>query len=73
MTAEPVEPVRTYRQQQWRDAHERVEQQVGDLFGWWCAMRVQGRITSCSDLSLAGQLRSVNAVQVMPLPLSFNG
>ncbi|MGF6877390.1 hypothetical protein [Paraburkholderia sp. MM5477-R1] len=70
MNAGPVVSIVTPRQQQWCDAHERAEQQVGDLFVWWCSMRAQGRITETGEPTLADQLRSFNAVQVTPLPMS---
>lgn len=61
--------LRTRRQQQWLDAHEREEQtRAPDLFGWWITMRTTGRIASAVDDSLMGQLRAFNAVQIAPLP-----
>lgn len=70
MNAEPVESQITYRQQQWRDAHERIEQQVGDLFAWYSSMRHQGRIARFCDYTLSTQLRMFNATVVAPLPMT---
>lgn len=58
-----VRPV-TRRQQGWLNAHERRENDVGDLFGWWMT------ISYATDDTLSGALRSFNAQQVRPLPLS---
>lgn len=64
-------PPRTRRQQAWLDAHETAERyQVGDVFGWWCVMRLHGRVDPFSDQNLSSLVHSVNALQVRPLPLS---
>ncbi|SAK63379.1 hypothetical protein AWB80_02858 [Caballeronia pedi] len=71
-SAMPNSPVRTFRQQAWINAHERQSQhEAEDLFGWWCSMRLQGRISSACEGSLSACLRQFNVTQLAPLPMTF--
>lgn len=63
----------TFRQRQWREAHERAEQnRSADLFGWWIDMRFKGRIeTRTADISMTDELRLYNAQQVARLLYAY--
>ncbi len=61
-------PRLTHRQRAWSAAHDQAEQEVGDVFGWWIAMQVKGRLRMPHDAGVIECLRRFNAVQVTPLP-----
>ncbi|TCK37998.1 hypothetical protein B0G84_3300 [Paraburkholderia sp. BL8N3] len=56
------------RARAWGKAREDSKQGV-DLFGWYIDMAVKGRLHGCTE-TLEQTLRSHNAGQVAPLPLS---
>ncbi|KAK48384.1 hypothetical protein BG58_33255 [Caballeronia jiangsuensis] len=67
------EQQRSYRQQQWMNAHERADQcRTEGLFDWWIDLRFKGRLTGPNtDISMSDELRLHNAQQVAPLPFTF--
>ena len=66
-----LRPTITRRQQQWINAHEREQQnRCPDVFGWWCDLRMKGRIEHTPPMTLGDELRHFNATQIADLPYS---